>query len=125
MGGTIDPSPDEVYADPSVLRVIAHHDLRGEGKSIRAIATERGVHRNRVHRALTQIPADESAESLASGIFVGREREMAGLAAALDEAASGQGRLVMLTGDALQVIGTAPSDRRPRGSTFRTAAIRV
>jgi len=35
----------------------------------------------------------------AGRVFVGRQQEMAQLKAALDEALSGQGRLVMLTGD--------------------------
>ena len=33
------------------------------------------------------------------GVFVGRQREMAGLRTVLDDAISGQGRLVMLTGE--------------------------
>ena len=35
----------------------------------------------------------------AGGIFVGRQREMAELTAALDDAMSGQGRIVMLAGE--------------------------
>ena len=39
------------------------------------------------------------AHSTASNIFVGRQRELAELMTALDDALSGQGRLVMLVGE--------------------------
>jgi DNA-binding CsgD family transcriptional regulator/tetratricopeptide (TPR) repeat protein len=73
--------------------------LRDEGKSIRAIAFELGVHRNRVHRAITQWEARAPKLPSDDGIFVGRQREMGQLTAALDDAISGQGRLVMLVGE--------------------------
>ena len=40
-----------------------------------------------------------SLDSLAGGVFVGRQREMGELKAALEEALSGHGRLVMLVGE--------------------------
>ena len=51
------------------------------------------------------------------GVFVGRQRETAGLRTVLDDAISGQGRLVMLTGEpgigktrvAQEVTGAAES----------------
>ncbi|MBQ11679.1 MAG: hypothetical protein CMJ45_09040 [Planctomyces sp.] len=46
------------------------------------------------HADSTQLSANSSP-----GVFVGRQREMAGLRTVLDEAISGQGRLVMLTGE--------------------------
>jgi hypothetical protein len=39
--------------------------------------------------------------TLAGGAFVGRQREMSELKAALEDALSGQGRLVMLAGQTL------------------------
>ena len=41
----------------------------------------------------------ESPHSLASGIFVGRQREMGELKAALEDALAGRGRLAMLVGE--------------------------
>ncbi len=38
-------------------------------------------------------------DSLAGGVFVGRQREMGDLKAALEDALSGRGRLVMLVGE--------------------------
>ena len=73
--------------------------LRNEGKSIRAIAAELGVHRNRVHRALGQGPASKPKERFADGVFVGRQKEMVQVQAALDDVLAGKGRLVMLVGE--------------------------
>jgi hypothetical protein len=70
--------------------------LRQEGKSVRAIAAELGVHPSRVQRALTAIARKSSdqavgLDNMASGGFVGRHREMAELTAALEGALSGRG----------------------------------
>ena len=46
------------------------------------------------HSDATRLNASRSL-----GVFVGRQREMAGLRTVLDDAISGQGRLVMLTGE--------------------------
>src|SRR5919106_6309058 len=48
-----------------------------------------------------QLQANQGSRSgtLAQGTFVGRQREMSELKAALEEALSGQGRLVMLVGE--------------------------
>jgi predicted ATPase len=85
--------------------------LRATGKSIRAIALELDIHRSRVERALRELnrlQADELASALEyarprnlpeKGDFVGRQREMGILTTALDDALSGQGRLVMLVGE--------------------------
>ena len=84
--------------------------LRSEGKSIRSIATEIGVHRSRVHRALkviTSVELDERAEKngpgsrgrLRESVFVGRRGEMDELRAALDDAVSGSPRIIMLSGE--------------------------
>ena len=85
--------------------------LREEGNSIRGIAGQLGVHPSRVQRALktlshrqhgrsddTELAAQPRLRSLASG-FIGRRREMAELAAALQDVLSGRGRMVMVTGD--------------------------
>ena len=48
--------------------------------------------------AETATPSEEST-ILTSGSFVGRQQEMAQLRSALDDAMSGQGRLVMLVGE--------------------------
>jgi transposase len=82
--------------------------LRAEGKSIRAIVQDLGVHRSTVARAL-KIPTPPSGEEavprptsgpspgrLSQGVFVGRQRKMAELQATLEDATSGRGRLVML-----------------------------
>ena len=84
------------------------HELRYHGKSIRAIATELGVHRSRVERGLRAVARttpDEMAPRLAlstpsqSNTFVGRRQEMGDLKAALQDAMSGRGRLIMLAGE--------------------------
>ena len=78
--------------------------LRAEGRSIRAVAPEPGVHPSRVQRALKVISRkrqDKSvgpASSVITTVFVGRQQEMSELSAALNSALSGRGRLVMLVG---------------------------
>jgi predicted NACHT family NTPase len=85
--------------------------LRAVGKSIRAIALELNVHRSRVERALREprrLQADESVPAfeyarprnlLEKGEFVGRHQDLRELRSALEDALSGQGRLVMLAGE--------------------------
>ena len=80
--------------------------LRDEGKSIRAIAAELGVHRSSVHRALRAFDTGQRTDPdktdpvrRPGAAFVGRQREMAVLTAALDDAVSGTGRTVVLAGD--------------------------
>ena len=48
---------------------------------------------------LTKPAEPQSLDSLAGGVFVGRQREMGELKAALEEALAGHGRLVMLVGE--------------------------
>ncbi len=52
-------------------------------------------------KAITERPEGEtrSLDSLSGGVFVGRQKEMGELKAALEEALSGHGRLVMLVGE--------------------------
>lgn len=75
-------------------------DLRSQGKSIRAIATDLGVDRGRVDRALK---ASQSASSVRSNPdtspFVGRAAEKAALTVALDRSFAGHGQVVMLAGE--------------------------
>jgi hypothetical protein len=80
--------------------------LRREGKSIRAIASELGVHPSRVQRALRSL--DQSVTPLGQrlpllwpkqGIFVGRQRELDQLTGALGDTLAGRGCLVMLGGE--------------------------
>ncbi len=54
-----------------------------------------------VTAAEAQLPEEKAPilDSLAGGVFVGRQREMGELKAALEEALSGRGRLVMLVGE--------------------------
>ena len=82
--------------------------LREEGRSIRAIGLELGAHRSRVQRALKTLALRRAEQSMApaesggasaSGPFVGREREMGELIAALGDALSGRGRIVALVGE--------------------------
>ena len=99
--------------------------LRVTGKSIRTIALELNVHRSRVERALRALrplQPDESAPALEyarpgnlleKGDFVGRQRELAILIAALDDSLSGQGgRVVML----VQFPGPQAASFPPIGS---------
>ena len=77
--------------------------LREEGKTIRAIAAELGVHRSRVERALktlfNRMPDQSPRVGGATGnMIVGRQREMGELVVSLDDSLRGQGRLVMLVG---------------------------
>jgi predicted ATPase len=85
--------------------------LRAAGKSIRAIALELDVHRSRVERALKNLHRMEAKElspsldhapaggRVGKETFVGRRTEMAELMAALKNALSCRGRLVMLMGE--------------------------
>ncbi len=52
-------------------------------------------------KAIDERPLEEtrSLDSLAGGVFVGRQKEMSELKAALEEALSGHGRLMMLVGE--------------------------
>ncbi len=87
------------------------HVLRKEGKSIRAIASELGVHPSRVQRALKSLdqalaeehfPTSGTSSSLSrpeASVFVGRQGEMGVLTTALANALSGHGQLVMLAGE--------------------------
>jgi hypothetical protein len=85
--------------------------LRAAGKSIRAIALDLDVHRSSVERALKnlrRVEAKELSPSLdhappggwvGKEAFVGRRTEMAELVAALENALSCRGRLVLLVGE--------------------------
>jgi IS30 family transposase len=84
--------------------------LREEGRSIRAIATELGVHPSRVQRALKRLDSQILEESVAvpaklDSLFgpeahplIGRQREINELNEALDEVLSGRGHIAMLVG---------------------------
>ena len=91
--------------------------LRAEGRSIRAVAPEPGVHPSRVQRALKVISRkrqDKSvgpASSVITTVFVGRQQEMSELSAALNSALSGRGRLVMLVGQ--PGIGKTRTSQQP------------
>ena len=89
--------------------------LRREGKTVRAIAAEPGVHRNRVHRALVSAIPSDSTGRFGDSAFVGRQREMAMLKSSLDLAASGRGQVVTLSGDP----GIGKSRTRGQGTTAR------
>jgi len=91
--------------------------LRGSGRTVRSIASELGVHRSSVHRAvkalakmgerqtpLTKRPVldlagSKFAPSPALGAFVGRDREMEQLSSALEQSMSGRPHLMMLVGE--------------------------
>ena len=85
--------------------------LREEGKSIRAIATELGVHPSRVQRVLKRLDRRLPKESVAvpakldsllgpeARPFVGRQSEIDKLKEALDDALLGRGRIAMLVGE--------------------------
>ena len=84
---------------------------REEGLSIRAIASQLGAHRSRVHRALQALsrgmdspdapalPPASLPDRPAGSSFVGRQREIAELKAALEDALSGRARTLMLVGE--------------------------
>jgi hypothetical protein len=87
-------------------RVDQVHRLRQEGRSIRAIASELGLHPSKVQRVLKALGqrAGPNLNSLmeqwapqfhrGTGVFVGRQREMEELREALEDALSGHGRMV-------------------------------
>ena len=52
-----------------------------------------------VEQPATALDAAQALDSLAGGVFVGRQREMGDLKAALEDALSGRGRLVTLVGE--------------------------
>ena len=75
-------------------------ELRRQGKSIRAIAADLGVHRSSVHRALEALARRRTEQiSRVDGLFVGRELEIADLKSAFEEALAASGRLVTLAGE--------------------------
>lgn len=86
-----------VVSDAALASALA--DLRkavgDEGKAQRLIATRRG----RGYRWVAPVES-HPAGPLVAGDFVGRGEVLAELAAALDAALSGRGRLVLLTGEA-------------------------
>ncbi|MBN1188804.1 MAG: AAA family ATPase [Dehalococcoidales bacterium] len=75
--------------------------LRRQGKSIRGIAAQLGLHPSKIQRLIAKIP-DTSSPGTSGGLkgdFVGREQEIAVLQDALHTSISGRGRLVLLTGE--------------------------
>ncbi|MCI0824856.1 MAG: protein kinase, partial [Chloroflexi bacterium] len=54
---------------------------------------------NSVEQPAADVEETHALDSLAGGVFVGRQREMGDLKAALEETLSGRGRLVMLVGE--------------------------
>ena len=76
---------------------------RREGKSIREIAAELGTYKSKIQRALKTLAELSSAavhtSNLIAGSFVGRQREMDELLSAFDDAASGNARIVTLSGE--------------------------
>ncbi len=83
---------------------------RQEGLSIRAIASQLGVHRSRVHRAALAISREEGSQtgilvpahsqhSIGGRPFVGRQQERKQLEIALEDALDRRGRIVMLVGE--------------------------
>ncbi len=91
--------------------LLAVSELKARGKSIRAIAEELGVNRGRVDRALKKLALSatemlarqagisHTADGTGRDLFVGRRHEMDELKAALEDALTGLGRLVMLVGE--------------------------
>jgi DNA-binding CsgD family transcriptional regulator len=80
--------------------------LRERGVSIRAIASELGVHPSRVQRAVAKLhhplPDTKPCEVVGrdgKSIFVGREREMVILQQTLLDVISGSGKLVLISGE--------------------------
>ena len=75
--------------------------LRRQGKSMRGIALQLDLHPSKIQRLVAKL-SDASSRSAFGSLqddFVGRERELAILWGALHDAISGNGKLVMLTGE--------------------------
>jgi DNA-binding SARP family transcriptional activator len=74
--------------------------------------------------ALDHVAVDEAPAETARGLFVGRERELAELAGALDDALSGKGRVVLLIGEP-GVGKTRLADELMAGARDRGARVMV
>ncbi|MBN1400524.1 MAG: protein kinase [Anaerolineae bacterium] len=80
-----------------ILRLLAKDPAQRPESAAEVLTAVEGVDLS----AVAQRSEEEgrSLDSLAGGVFVGRQREMAELKAALEEALAGHGRLVMLVGE--------------------------
>ncbi|MFQ6030526.1 MAG: AAA family ATPase, partial [Dehalococcoidia bacterium] len=83
-----------------ILRLLAKDPLERPESATDVIAALDAVDLN-TSADNTELPVDDAhaLDSLAGGVFVGRQREMGELKAALEDALSGRGRLVTLVGE--------------------------
>ncbi len=104
--------PFEARIEAAYGRLLEARDAPGDrdaarDRSCRALAIARRLGMQRLVEALEPAPASPDAPGAApetpgepaAGIFVGREREMAELEAALQRAAAGDGGLVLISGE--------------------------
>src|SRR5207248_3325344 len=95
-----------LHAEADELDLTHFRRLQSEGKQRDALGIEPGKALRELHQAILRqdtaldvVPADEPATEAGRGVFVGREAEFAQLAAGLDDALAGRGRLFFLVGE--------------------------
>lgn len=79
-----------------VLRLLAKDPAERPGSASETLAALESMDLKSTRSTAVEEP--QVLDSLAGGVFVGRQREMGELKAALEEALSAHGRLVMLVG---------------------------
>ena len=82
-----------------ILRLLAKDPAQRPDSASDVLAALEGIDLADVGTLLAAPDDAHALEGLAGGVFVGRQREMGELKAALEEALSGKGRLVMLVGE--------------------------
>ncbi|MCH8281267.1 MAG: protein kinase [Chloroflexi bacterium] len=87
--------------DALILRLLAKDPAERPGSATDVLSALEGIDTSEVGAVREPSRQDDlqALDSLAGGVFVGRQREMGDLKAALEDALSGRGRLVMLVGE--------------------------
>jgi len=82
-----------------ILRLLAKHPLERPESAADVLAGLQAMDLSAGDDEVVTVDESHALDSLAGGVFVGRQREMGDLKAALEDALSGRGRLVTLVGE--------------------------